>query len=209
MHRVGERGYRRRVTEIVVGENGSYHVTGDVPLVRIRKDGTLVAELVTDGEYSLCRCGGSSDKPFCSDAHGEVGFDGTEAAPTDDYAGRAKDLGAGILDDRAICAHAGFCANRITNVWKAAKDPELEATARELVSKCPSGALTLAGANVELPARIAVEENGPLHVEGRITVRRADGEPFESRPRMLLCRCGRSKNKPLCDGSHKEVGFEG
>ena len=197
------------VPEIAVGENGSYVVTGDVPLVRILKDGTVLEELATDGEYRLCRCGGSSGKPFCTDAHAENGFDGTETAPTDPYAARAKDLGGGVLDDRSICAHAGFCANRITNVWKAAKDPELEATARELVANCPSGALTLADATVDLPPRIAVEENGPLHVEGRITVRRADGQPFESRPRMLLCRCGQSKNKPLCDGSHKEVGFEG
>jgi CDGSH-type Zn-finger protein len=198
-----------RVPEITVGENGSYIVTGDVPLVRIRKDGTVIDTYATGAEPHLCRCGGSSAKPFCSGAHNANGFDGTETAPTDNYADRAKDLGHGILDDRAICAHAGFCANRITNVWKAAKDPELAEQARELVARCPSGALTLADANDELPPRIAVEENGPLHVEGRITVRRADGEPFEARNRILLCRCGQSKNKPLCDGSHKEVGFEG
>jgi len=198
-----------RVPEIAVGENSSYVVTGDVPVVRIQKDGTVIDTYETDGEVWLCRCGGSSDKPFCTDAHLANGFNGTEVAPTNTYAERAKDLGAGILDDRGICAHAGFCANRITNVWKAVKDPELQAQARELVAKCPSGALTLADANGDIPARIAIEENGPIHVEGRITVKRADGQPFEARPKVLLCRCGQSKNKPLCDGTHKEIGFEG
>jgi CDGSH-type Zn-finger protein len=57
--------------------------------------------------------------------------------------------------------------------------------------------------------QIAIEENGPLHVTGGITIKRSDGQPFETRNRVLLCRCGNSKNKPLCDGTHKEIGFTG
>lgn len=50
-------------------------------------------------------------------------------------------------------------------------------------------------------------DDGPLYVTGRIPVELADGEPFETRNRMTLCRCGASKSKPLCDGSHTESGF--
>jgi CDGSH-type Zn-finger protein len=35
----------------------------------------------------------------------------------------------------------------------------------------------------------------------------ADGTPYEVRNRVTLCRCGNSRNKPFCDGSHEDVGF--
>jgi CDGSH-type Zn-finger protein len=38
-------------------------------------------------------------------------------------------------------------------------------------------------------------------------VERADGVPLETRNRVTLCRCGQSANKPLCDGTHRTVGF--
>jgi uncharacterized Fe-S cluster protein YjdI len=147
-------------------------------------------------------------------------FDGTETAPTDLYADRAKVLGGTaltVVDDRKICSHAGFCANRVTNVWKAAKviddDAELREQVVRMVELCPSGALTLRiDGDVRepgVPVQIAVEANGPYRVSGGIPVRRADGKPFETRNRISLCRCGQSKNKPLCDGTHKEIGFQG
>ena len=54
---------------------------------------------------------------------------------------------------------------------------------------------------------MTVVPDGPLWVTGGIPVERADGQPMETRNRVTLCRCGASGNKPLCDGSHKEVGF--
>ena len=81
-----------------------------------------------------------------------------------------------------------------------------------MVTRCPSGALTLRtldGADIEpeLAQAIGVIDDGPLLVTGAIPVARADGEPFEARNRIALCRCGHSANKPLCDGSHHEAGF--
>jgi CDGSH-type Zn-finger protein len=49
---------------------------------------------------------------------------------------------------------------------------------------------------------IRVREDGPLEVIAEIHI--ADHEP---RKRAALCRCGGSKNKPFCDGSHRENGF--
>jgi CDGSH-type Zn-finger protein len=54
-----------------------------------------------------------------------------------------------------------------------------------------------------------VEPDGPLWVRGSVPVVSEDGTPYEVRPRQTLCRCGQSRNKPFCDGSHKRVGFEG
>jgi hypothetical protein len=47
-------------------------------------------------------------------------------------------------------------------------------------------------------------ENGPLWIRGGIPIESAYGKQYEIRNRMTLCRCGHSKNKPFCDGSHIE-----
>jgi CDGSH-type Zn-finger protein len=57
---------------------------------------------------------------------------------------------------------------------------------------------------------IRLRDNGPLVVEGPITVIDADGNKFvidSAKPAVALCRCGQSKNKPFCDGSHRTCGF--
>lgn len=55
---------------------------------------------------------------------------------------------------------------------------------------------------------IEERENGPLVVKGLETLQGPDGEALEVKPVMALCRCGFSKSKPFCDGSHNEVGFK-
>jgi CDGSH-type Zn-finger protein len=44
-------------------------------------------------------------------------------------------------------------------------------------------------------------------VRGGVRVTGADGQDYEVRNRVTLCRCGASANKPFCDGSHQETGF--
>jgi CDGSH-type Zn-finger protein len=213
---------------IEVTENGPYHVTGGIPLVRVRKipgekkgsfTGWEVYETIeTEDEYWLCRCGQSTGKPFCTGMHETVNFDGTETTPTDTYAQRAKTLGGTditVKDDRGICAHSAFCSNAVTNVWKASPkiddDAELKQTVVEMVRNCPSGALTLEMGGKpdeeDLAPEIRVLEDGNYVVRGRIPITRSDGQPIEVRNRMTLCRCGGSKVKPLCDGTHAEIGF--
>jgi len=51
--------------------------------------------------------------------------------------------------------------------------------------------------------------NGPLIVKGTISVTKSDGSVEEKENMAAFCRCGASKNKPYCDGAHKEAGFEG
>ena len=58
---------------------------------------------------------------------------------------------------------------------------------------------------------IRVRDNGPLVVEGVVKIVDAEGGDFSvspDKPAVALCRCGTSKNRPFCDGSHKECGFE-
>ena len=58
--------------------------------------------------------------------------------------------------------------------------------------------------------RIRVRDNGPLLVEGSISICDAEGNPFPidpNKPAVSLCRCGHSARKPFCDGAHKEKAF--
>ena len=57
---------------------------------------------------------------------------------------------------------------------------------------------------------ITVRSNGPLRVSGNFAIRDADGQEFDlsGRTAISLCRCGQSKNKPFCDGSHNQIGFD-
>jgi CDGSH iron-sulfur domain-containing protein 3 len=57
---------------------------------------------------------------------------------------------------------------------------------------------------------IKVRDHGPFLVEGPITIVDAAGNKFEvpaNKPAIALCRCGQSKRKPFCDGTHKDCGF--
>ena len=56
--------------------------------------------------------------------------------------------------------------------------------------------------------RITVLENGPLLCTGDIEVVAEDGYVLGKSDELALCRCGESKNRPFCDGSHKDAGFE-
>lgn len=214
--------------KITVAANGPYLVSGAVP---VRQRAAVLSEHgepltwraeapdETRARYALCRCGKSAKKPYCDGTHGPADFDGTESAPIDAYADRRKHIpasGIDVYDDRPTCVHAGFCGNRVANVWKlaaATDDSVVRAQVMAMIEKCPSGALTYAvdDAVIEqvLPAEIGVIENGPLWVTGGIPIHRSDGEPLETRNRVTLCRCGESANKPLCDGTHKEAGFVG
>lgn len=213
---------------IRVRENGPYLVSGSVPLRTkepiVSEDGDPLtwktgAPTETKQTYALCRCGASSNKPFCDGTHSRVGFDGTETAPTDSYHQRRTSYpgtGFELFDDRGTCAHAAFCGNQVSNVWKMSahtEDAQVRGQVMAMVEHCPSGALTyeVDGEPIEpsLPQEIAATTNGPLFVSGSIPVERSDGQPLETRNRVTLCRCGQSSNKPLCDGSHYDAGFKG
>lgn len=60
------------------------------------------------------------------------------------------------------------------------------------------------------PVVIRCRENGPLLVQGPVKIVDHQGNEFTipaGKPAVALCRCGQSKNKPFCDGSHKTCGF--
>lgn len=210
-------------TRIEVGENGPYEVTG-AALLRMRKVVNDAGEPVdwerrepidADATYWLCRCGGSSDKPFCDGTHRKKGFDGTETADRGPSAERRREFaGEAIVltDDESLCEHASFCVAGEGSAWRAARKGDAERV-RHDVACCPSGRLEAREPDgsgpiePDLPEEVAVVDDGPLWVRGGIPIVAADGFEYEVRNRVTLCRCGASANKPFCDGSHEEIGF--
>jgi len=61
-----------------------------------------------------------------------------------------------------------------------------------------------------MSAKITVNSNGPLRIEGEFTIQDPDGKAFGlgGRTVISLCRCAHSENKPFCDGAHRKMGFQ-
>lgn len=169
--------------------------------------------------YILCRCGASKNKPFCDGTHREIGFNGSEAASRKPYLEKAEKFeGSDLLltDAPEFCDHSRFClrSGGIRNLIQRSDDQEAKQTAIEEAMICPSGRLVLwdkiTGKPFEKefePSIVLVYDKqkvceGPLWVRGGVPIESADGSMYESRNRVTLCRCGKSDNKPYCDGSH-------
>ncbi len=200
------RGERPRIEPL---KDGPLRVRGVDRLVDA--DGT---ELEVSQTMSLCRCGHSSRKPFCDGSHVRIGYrshklDGRIADRVQDYHGR--DIT--IHDNRGVCSHAEHCGrdlpsvfNRDDRPWIHPDGADANAIART-IEKCPSGALSYTRNGVlhkdlnREPA-IIVDKCGPYDVVGGPELVDPDGNRPESREHYTLCRCGASKNKPFCDGSH-------
>jgi CDGSH-type Zn-finger protein len=52
-----------------------------------------------------------------------------------------------------------------------------------------------------------IKPNGSIRVTGTVDFVDAEGNVVETKTDFSLCRCGHSKEKPYCDGSHREAGF--
>lgn len=122
---------------------------------------------------------------------------------------------ATVRFDGRLCIHARRCVLAEPGVFKAnVQGPWLDpdaASAEALMRvaiNCPSGAIRIerhdGGGQEPTPKvnTIAVRENGPLAVHAEIELAGA-----RIGTRATLCRCGQSKNKPYCDGSHVEAKF--
>lgn len=219
--------------KVVVSKNGPYLVSGGVPLARQTivadeagdsqawKEGTAVA---APDSYALCRCGRSANKPFCDGTHNKVGFDGTETASRAPYREQARVTegpALALTDAEALCAFARFCDpnGQVWNQVERSDDAHVHAQFVRQVNNCPSGRLVAwdrrTGEPIEqaLPVSIGLIEDpaqgvsGPLWLRGGIAVIAADGFAWEVRNRVTLCRCGGSKNKPFCDGTHAAIKF--
>lgn len=215
--------------KIKVLQNGPYEVTGNIPLNGLRfvpdKEGASESYEETikyprQESYHLCRCGGSSNKPFCDGSHYVNGFDGKETASHKTYdematyiEGKVVDL----LDAEELCAVARFCDTNGTtwDLINNSKNPHTENIVKQQCNDCPSGRLTAVtkdGKRIEpvLSQEVSILEDedaqvhGPIWVKGGISIEDGEGLLYPVRNRVTLCRCGKSQNKPFCDARHMQ-----
>ena len=142
--------YRRK-------DGGADELTPEVNMMRLRENGpyAFLGDLVIDGaeigaRATLCRCGQSSNKPFCDGTHNSAKFTASGEPKT--------------LDDTSLKIRCGKLKIDRTN-------------------------------------------NGPLSVEGNVEICSGTGRIVLRTSEVRLCRCGNSKNKPICDNSHVAADF--
>ncbi len=129
---------------VVVAASGPLYIRGNVEV----RDFTGTT-LLEDTRVALCRCGESTNKPFCDNSHKQANFGDP-----------------GVLGENRLASKPAADGGKL---------------------------------------RIVPAVDGPLLLNGEVEIRSADGETAYHGTKSALCRCGRSANKPFCDGSHAEV----
>jgi CDGSH-type Zn-finger protein len=176
--------------------------------------------LETKPAMGLCRCGASQNKPFCDGNHKYAGFT-DEISPdrTADKATRYEGRDITLINNPLLCSIAGYCHHELASVFNLKNDPWIDPAGdtlehiKSLIEKCPSGALSYSINGQPQPvsdreATITIEKNGPLRITGGIELKDAHWGQGASAEHYTLCRCGASKNKPFCDGSHATINFD-
>ena len=169
-------------------------------------------------------CGHSGSKPYCDGTHAKIGFEGTETASRKPYREQAKLIEGPVLsltDAESLCAFARFCDPN-GQVWRLVEETDHAKAKQDFARQtcdCPSGRLVAWDNETGKPIEPKLEPSlgliedpveqcsGPIWVRGGIQVIAADGFRYEIRNRVTLCRCGASKNKPFCDGTHAAIKF--
>ena len=174
----------------------------------------------TKKTLALCRCGGSANKPFCDGTHAKIGFSSAKLdGRIEDKQENYESEQITIHDNRGICAHAGRCTDGLPSVFRLKQEPWIDpdaASPEEIISvigKCPSGALSYSVNSIEHRDRldepsIFVSPNGPYVVSGGTDLLETTRGEGASTEHFTLCRCGGSKNKPFCDGTHWNIQFK-
>lgn len=170
-------------------------------------------------KIALCRCGSSGNKPFCDGTHSKIGFSGKREAKIKlnkekEYEGK----NISIFYNIALCYHAKECVNGLPAVFARESRPWVNPDNSDndsiinIIKKCPSGALSykVGGEhtrNFGGENKIRIEKDGPYQVSGNIELKIGQDLQPPAKDHYTLCRCGASKNKPYCDGSHTNIGF--
>jgi CDGSH-type Zn-finger protein len=202
------------------------------PVITCAKDGPMIVKglenlinsngkrLETKPAMGLCRCGASLNKPYCDGNHKYAGFtDEISPERTADKVTRYEGKQITILNNPLLCSVAEHCHKELESVFNESKNPWIEPDGdtlehiKAIVEKCPSGALSYSingqlQAVSDCEATITIEKNGPLRITGGIEFEDANWGQGASQEHYTLCRCGASKNKPFCDGSHFAINFD-
>lgn len=165
----------------------------------------------------ICRCGKSEIKPYCDNSHELDGID-SEKNET-----RHKNKWRNYVGDNitihynlGLCCHVGLCMKFLPTVFNKDFKPWIHVNGASIeeiistISKCPSGALTYTKdgeyvSDFESEIHIKLVMEGPMVVKGDVELLDDLGsvDEIKALKRYSLCCCGKSKNKPYCDGTHR------
>jgi len=214
--------------KVKILKDGPYVISGSIPLSKeefvLGGDGEPVSYKITftyplKSNYSLCRCGKSANFPFCDATHVKIKYDGTETAARKSFMEMAeKTVGPEIdlYDAKCFCSIARFCipAGDTWTLTENSNDPASKKLAIEEACNCPSGRLVAWDKKINKPIEPGFEPaislledtkhnvRGPFWLKGGISLESSDGYQYEVRNRVNICGCGRSINKPFCNGAH-------
>lgn len=220
--------------KIVVTDKGPYLVYGRPPFAQQFIMPNALGEswyfqqgksFSTDSEpTALCRCGASKNRPYCDNSHIKAEWNpknrASKAGLLDNVEITSADT-ISVTDNRKYCVFARFC-DAATGVWaltEASDNPFARRLAIRQASLCPGGRLMAWDNDADRPYEPnyppslgLIEDNiistsGGLWVRGGISIEGENGEKYEIRNRTVLCRCGKSSNKPYCDGTHAAAGW--
>lgn len=206
---------QRAAAEIKPSQHGPLLVTNIDAFVNSKGE-----RIPTSPEMALCRCGGSKNKPFCDGTHARIGFSSARSADhTPDGVREYPGARITVYFNKLQCSAAEECAHGLPEVFRHGEKPWIQPDNAqpekliEVIRRCPSGALRYAfhgerGPDHPEPPGIRIRKNGPYEVKGSIPLRSGFWMEQQNRQLYSLCRCGASKNKPFCDGSHWRVKFE-
>lgn len=220
-----------KIKKIKIIKNGPYLVTGGITIKEmiIKPVGKHYEyeegeELPQSESYAICRCGNTKTPPFCDGSHRDFEFDGEETATNNKYEERAEIFEGKTIDlmDDHRCALARFCHTERGSTWqliKKSQDKEERKTAIKSANECPSGRLTIINKNgekIEKEYEPSIEilqdpeknVSSAVYVKGGIKLESADSSIYEVQNRYTLCRCGKSRNKPFCDGTHIRSAYK-
>ena len=153
----------------------------------------------TKETMALCRCGGSANKPFCDGTHAKIGFssaklEGRVEDKRENYQGKKIT----IHDNRGICAHAGRCTDGL---------PSAFLFARRALDPAGRSVDDVEHRDRDGEPTVFVAPNGPYVVSGGPDLFDTTRLEGVSKEHFTMCRCGGSKNKPFCDGTHWHIKF--
>jgi len=221
-------------SKVSIKKDGPYLVSGGLPLKKeiIVSDDQGYSVGWEKGEdfpkkesYALCRCGKSKNMPYCDGMHDKTNFNGTETASREDYIKQAQKIDGPNLtltDAQELCSLGRFCHNKKGNVWGLTRGSDKSGNREEAIEQacnCPSGRLVAWDKKTGNPIEPKLEKSisliedpargasGPIWLKGGIVLEGLNSEKYEVRNRTTVCRCGKSGNKPFCDGTHISCKF--
>lgn len=211
--------------------NSGSSAKNDTSTIELRSNGPAIVtglksfrgsdnqEISVKPVMALCRCGASNNKPYCDGSHSKNNFSDEKLSDrTADEILTYESREITIHYNRLLCSKAHVCGQKLNDVFDTSRNPWIEpdrggaAEIIDVVRACPSGALSynLPGKSVHHEISggsiVEIEKNGPYLVRN-VVLKTDTWCKGACEGKFALCRCGSSKNKPFCDGSHASTDF--